>query len=180
MFLFNKGTFNKGTVYMAVNDTETSIPFDPASEGWSLQAPHGFMGTVGPLWERRDEHGLRLGILAEPKHINAGGIMHGGAIMAFADQALGTAGWEATGHKPQVTVQLDVQFISAVAIGEFLTAQCEVVRLTRSMIFLRGTFLVGSRVAATASGVWKFFDRRRSAGSHPQVDRSSTGNSAKG
>lgn len=154
---------------MSAEPTEIQSAFDPASEGWRLQPPHGFMGTVGPLWERRDEPGLQLGILAEPKHVNASGIMHGGAIMAFADQALGTAGWEATGHKPQVTVQLDIQFISAVAIGEFLTTRCEVVRLTNSMIFLRGTFLVGSRVVATASGVWKFFDRTRGTGSHPSA-----------
>lgn len=147
----------KGIAHVERNDVVIHTPQSLEREGWRLQTPDGFMGTIGPLWEKRDGTGLRLGLLAEPKHVNATGIMHGGAVMAFADQALGTAGWEKTGFRPQVTIQLDVQFVSAVNIGEFLTAECDVVRTTKSMIFLRGLLLAGSRVAATASGVWRYF-----------------------
>jgi uncharacterized protein (TIGR00369 family) len=148
---------------MAEINTERRSFINLEQEGWSVQQPYGFVETVGPLWERRDERGLHLGIVSEAKHLNRSGVMHGGAILTFADQALGTAAWEATGYKPQVTIQLDVQFVSAVEVGEFVTAQCQVVRVTGSLVFLRGVLLVGSRTIATASGVWKYFRRVRDA-----------------
>jgi acyl-coenzyme A thioesterase PaaI-like protein len=49
----------------------------------------------------------------------------------------------------------NVQFIAAVQLGEFVEAHCEVVRLTRSIIFMRATMLVGTRTVALASGIWK-------------------------
>lgn len=148
---------------MSQMKTENCPSFDPEQEGWSLQQPYGFVETVGPIWERRDEGGLYLGILSEAKHLNRSGVVHGGVILTFADQALGTAAWEATGYKAQVTVQLDVQFVSAVEVGEFVTAQCQVVHMTGSLLFLRGVLLVGGRTVATASGVWRYFRRERDA-----------------
>jgi Thioesterase superfamily len=53
------------------------------------------------------------------------------------------------------TVQLDVHFIDAVAVGEFVEAKCRVARRTRSLIFMSSELVVGDRVVATAKGVWK-------------------------
>ena len=50
---------------------------------------------------------------------------------------------------------LSVQFVGAVRHGEFVVADCEVVRLTRSIIFMRSKVTVGTRTVAIASGVWK-------------------------
>jgi acyl-coenzyme A thioesterase PaaI-like protein len=38
-------------------------------------------------------------------------------------------------------------------------AQCEVVRRTRSVVFMRGTLVVGSHLVATANGIWKILSR---------------------
>jgi acyl-coenzyme A thioesterase PaaI-like protein len=76
-------------------------------------------------------------------------------LMTFADRAMGMTAWHANGRRPQATVQLDVHFVDAVQIGEFVEARCEIVRRTRTLIFMRSTLVVGERVVATASGVWK-------------------------
>ena len=39
--------------------------------------------------------------------------------------------------------------------GEFAEIEVEIVRATRSLVFLRGVMRVGDRVVATADGVWK-------------------------
>ena len=52
-------------------------------------------------------------------------------------------------------MHLDVHFVDAVQIGEFVEAKCRVVRRTRSLIFMSGEIMVGDRVVATANGVWK-------------------------
>ena len=44
-------------------------------------------------------------------------------------------------------------------IGEFVEAHCEVMRVTRSLIFMRSTLMVGDRLVAMASGVWKILER---------------------
>jgi acyl-coenzyme A thioesterase PaaI-like protein len=76
-------------------------------------------------------------------------------MMTFADRSLGTTAWHANGQKPQATVHLDVHFIDAVQIGEFVEAKVRVVRRTRALIFMSGEFMVGDRTVATANGVWK-------------------------
>jgi len=52
-------------------------------------------------------------------------------------------------------IQLDVHFIDAVQIGEFVEAKCRVVRRTRSLIFMSAELVVATRVVTTANGVWK-------------------------
>ena len=45
--------------------------------------------------------------------------------------------------------------VGVVRLGEFVEVRSEVVRATRSVVFLEAKMLVGDRVVATASGIWK-------------------------
>ena len=130
-------------------------PFNPAEIGWEPYSDSGFIGLIGPLWMRRNGENLAFAFLAEPKHRNRRGVVQGGMLMTFADRALGTTVWYAIGQRAEATVQLDTHFVDAVRIGEFVEAHCEIVRRTRSILFMRATLMVGSRVVATANGVWK-------------------------
>ncbi len=128
---------------------------DPAIAGWRSYTDEGFIGLVGPLWQRGPEDEPSFAFLAEHKHHNRRGLVQGGMLMTFADRSMGMTAWHANGRKPQATVQLDVHFVDAVEIGEFVEARCQVVRRTRSLIFMSATLVVGERVVATANGVWK-------------------------
>jgi acyl-coenzyme A thioesterase PaaI-like protein len=130
-------------------------PVDPAADGWQPYTDEGFIGLVGPFWTRGEGDSHQFAFLAAPKHHNRRGVVQGGMLMTFADRSLGMTAWYANERKPQATVHLDVHFIDAVEIGEFVEARCKVVRRTRSLIFMSGEFVVGSRVVATANGVWK-------------------------
>jgi acyl-coenzyme A thioesterase PaaI-like protein len=46
-------------------------------------------------------------------------------------------------------------FVGAVKPGEFLECDAEVVRITRSLVFIRGIVRVGDRQVLAADGVWK-------------------------
>ena len=135
--------------------SDTIAPFNPAAAGWEPYRDEGFVGLVGPFWSRPWGDGYRYAFLAEPKHHNRRGVVQGGMLMTFADRSMGMTCWYANGQVPQATVQLDVHFIDAVQIGEFVEAKCEVVRRTRALIFMQGELVVGERVVATAKGIWK-------------------------
>ena len=130
--------------------------FDPAAQGWERVRGHNFGELVGPIWRKGD--GL-FGIVTADKHRNHRGIVHGGLLMTFADQAMGMTGRRKTGEKPHATIELNMQYISAVQIGDFVEAHCEVVRITRSIIFMRSMLKVGDRTVAMSSGVWKILER---------------------
>ncbi|HEX4409315.1 MAG TPA: PaaI family thioesterase [Xanthobacteraceae bacterium] len=129
-------------------------PFDPAAAGWTLIENTGFGDRAGPLWHKGD---ALYGFLAEQKHLNFNNVVHGGMMTTLADQAMGMTAMRANGHKPHATIELNIQFIGAVRLGEFAEAHCEVVRATRSIIFMRATTLVGTRVVGTATGIWKIY-----------------------
>jgi acyl-coenzyme A thioesterase PaaI-like protein len=129
--------------------------FDPASDGWEAILDDGFIGLVGPIWQKPNKSGMRFAFLADVKHRNRRGVVHGGMIMTFADRALGMTARNATGLKPQATIQLDVHFVDAIQIGEFVEVQADIVRRTRDLVFMKSSLVVGSRIVATANGIWK-------------------------
>jgi uncharacterized protein (TIGR00369 family) len=134
--------------------------FDPAREGWIIRNDEpGFMVLIGTLWQRGEGQDLTFGFLAEEKHLNRRGVVHGGMLMAFADQALGLTARELTGGVPQATIQLDTHFIAPAVAGEFISVKAEVVRRTRSVLFMRGTLGVGERSVASSQGIWKVLSK---------------------
>jgi uncharacterized protein (TIGR00369 family) len=126
--------------------------FDPGASGWDRVQGHNFGELVGPIWRRGD--GL-FGFVAAEKHRNHIGRVHGGMLMTFADQAMGMTGRRATGEKPHATIELNMQFMGAVELGDFVEAHCEVVRKTRSVLFIESKLKVRGRIVASASGIWK-------------------------
>ena len=133
---------------------------DPAAAGWEPYRDEGFIGLVGPFWTRQEGETHLFAFTAAPKHHNRRGVVQGGMLMTFADRSMGMTCWYANGKQPQATVHLDVHFVDAVQIGEFVEAKCRVVRRTRSLIFMAGELVVGARVVATANGVWKTLGKR--------------------
>jgi len=129
--------------------------FDPARAGWEMVRVVGFSELTGPLWKREDDGRLRFGFVVEQKHLNYAGNLHGGMLMSFADLAMGMTAWRATGGKPHATIELNIQFVESVRLGEFVEAQCEVVRATRSVVFMQAKMFVGARIVAAANGIWK-------------------------
>ena len=133
----------------------TSFAFDPAAAGWEPYRDEGFIGLVGPFWMRQSGDSYLYAFMAEPKHHNRRGVVQGGMLMTFADRSMGMTCWYANERQLQATVQLDMHFIDAVQIGEFVEATGEIVHETGSMVFVRGKISVGERTLLNFSGVLK-------------------------
>jgi acyl-coenzyme A thioesterase PaaI-like protein len=131
------------------------------AEGWTPIESEGFIGLIGPLLYREEGASIRFGFVAETKHENRRGVVHGGMIAAFADRSLALGCQKANNYLPQATIALNVRMVDAVQVGEFVEMDCEVVRKTRSVVFMRGTLTVGPRIVATADGIWKLLSRKQ-------------------
>ncbi len=133
--------------------------FDPAAHGWEEIVNHTAFGDlVGPIWKREDGERPRFGFVVAPKHLNRAGNLHGGMLMTVADQAMAMTARVATGGKRHATIELNIQFIGAVRLGEFVEAHPEVVRATRSLVFMQAKMFVGTRLVVTTNGIWKILD----------------------
>src|SRR5579872_1072289 len=116
--------------------------FDPAKAGWQVLKAAQFVELLGPVWWRSAGEETQLGLLVADKHSNRSGFAHGGVVTSLLDTALG---WTARGEKKdrkQATINLNVQFVTPVRIGEFAIADCRVVKTTRSVVFMQGTLRV--------------------------------------
>ena len=100
------------------------------------------------------------GLVTRPDHMNPAGAVHGGILMCFADHVLGLYVWEAADRAPNVTIQLNTHFLSAVQPGDFLELRGEVTRASGSMVFVRGLIAVGDRDVVAVDGIWRVFRPR--------------------
>ena len=124
--------------------------------GWYHYEPSDqFEDHTGPFFCKPDGDGVVCGFLPEAKNCNAGGNVHGGAVMTFADYALFmiAGGMDASVHG--VTVTCNVEFLDGAEPGRLLTARGEVIRAGFSMVFVRGIISDGERPVAMFSGTIK-------------------------
>jgi uncharacterized protein (TIGR00369 family) len=129
-------------------------------EGWEIRPAKAFATLVGPMYWPPGGGVHECGFVADHRHGNKRGVVHGGMIATAFDIALGNLGWSTAGQHPCATVQLNVHYIGAVKLGDFAIARTEVVKATRSLVFMRGMMTVDERVVATADGVWKILEWR--------------------
>jgi uncharacterized protein (TIGR00369 family) len=132
-----------------------TVVADPALEGWKSRALPGFFDLVGPLWTKKEGDCWAYGIVAEDKHTNPAGIVHGGMLTTLLDHALSTIAWEANERKPCVTVALDIHFLAPARPGNLVAARGRIVRQTSSLIFMQGSLTVERQEIATACAILK-------------------------
>jgi acyl-coenzyme A thioesterase PaaI-like protein len=133
--------------------------------GWALWGSDPFELHAGPFYSRIGPDGRPMcAFLAEKKHMNGGGFMHGGCLMTFADYALFAIGGEALAGGGSVTASLTGEFLDSAREGELIEATGEVTRAGGSLVFIRGTVTTGCRPLLTFSGIVKKVRRRDGSG----------------
>ncbi len=134
--------------------------FDPAADGWTPMAHDPMPSAIGTSWRKRHGDSWRYGLQTRPDHANPAGAVHGGILVAFADHNLGCYVDAAGGGVPNVTIQLNTHFLSAVRPGEFIDLAGEVTRTTGSMVFVRGIISASGRDVVALDGIWRIFRPR--------------------
>ena len=116
----------------------------------------GFMQNIGDLsFKKLDETNFEFRINVEEKFLNTGKIAHGGFLATIADTGMGNAAHIAAGNKRSVTVNLDIKYISAGKKGDGLIGKVEILKKTKTLVFINCKILNSYGIVATASGTWK-------------------------
>ncbi|WP_052182560.1 PaaI family thioesterase [Rhizobium sp. YS-1r] len=137
--------------------------FDPAAAGWTKRRSNPFSEMIGPFWQKYEDGQFLLGLLCTPNMLNNAGVMHGGCLATFGDQAIGSTLFETLSRAQgpdappvrSVTVQLNVQFLAAVRPSDFVIGRCLITRQTRTLVFLHGLAEVDGEAVASLQAVFK-------------------------
>ncbi|MEL6727995.1 MAG: PaaI family thioesterase [Pseudomonadota bacterium] len=114
-----------------------------------------------PLYSRKLDDRIQIGlVLAEP-HCNSRGLVHGGLIAALSDNAMGlscivaldNAGRDA--GKGLVTVSLGTDYLGSAKLGEWLEIDPEPVKVGGSICFARAIIRGNDRPVAMANATFK-------------------------
>ena len=116
----------------------------------------GFMKHLGGL-ELKKINETQYEFIVEVKemHLNTGKIAHGGFLSTIADTGMGTAAHRVAGDRRCVTINLDVKFISAGQLGDKLKGKVEILKKTKTLVFISCEISNDKEIVVSASGTWK-------------------------
>lgn len=126
--------------------------------GWQPEEWRDYAGLVGPFWWRQEGDTRAYGLLCGEKHRNERGTIHGGLIASLADHGIGLIVWDSVDRRACATIQMNMHYIGAARVGDFIEARGEILRSGRSVIYARGLLTVGDRPVAAVDGVWKLLE----------------------
>jgi uncharacterized protein (TIGR00369 family) len=114
-----------------------------------------------PLYSRRTDKAVFIGLrLAEP-HTNARGLIHGGLIAALADNAMGySCAHVMGGASSLVTIGLAVDFIGTAQIGQWLAVEPDVIRTGNTICFAQSFIRADDTVIARANATFRVVPKK--------------------
>ena len=117
----------------------------------------GFIDANGPLYVKKLAGAAVLGFRVEPRHCNLMGICHGGMIATFCDMLLPIAAHALSDElAPRFlpTVSLQVDYLAPSTLGAWVQGEAQLLRRTRSLVFMQGLVTADGEAAARVSGVF--------------------------
>ena len=133
-----------------MNDTHIPEGFEPHFR----KSP--FTDPWEPLYSKKTEKAVIMGLRLATPHTNARGLIHGGLIAALADNAMGYSCAQAMGWASSlVTISLAIDFVGSAEIGQWLSVESEVIRTGSTICFAQSLIKADEAVIARASGTFR-------------------------
>ena len=110
---------------------------------------------VGPLYSRGEGADLVIGLLAETKHCNGRGTVHGGILATLADVALGYAmAFSSSPPASLTTANLTIDFAGTAKAGDWLEVHVDIQKQGSRLAFANCYLMVGDERIVHASAVF--------------------------
>ena len=109
-----------------------------------------------PLYRRKTERAVVLGLWAAKAHANSRGFVHGGLISALADNAMGLSCVQVLAEVASlVTVNLNVDFLGSALEGQWLEFDTVFVKPGRTLCFAQAFVTADGETCARADAVFR-------------------------
>lgn len=109
-----------------------------------------------PLFSRKAEGAVVLGLRARRAHTNSRGFVHGGLIGALADNAMGLSCARRLTHTGGlVTVNLNVDFLGTALEGQWLEFDTVYVKPGRTLCFAQAFVTADGQPCARANAIFR-------------------------
>ena len=123
-------------------------------------APHFRKSPVTDPWEplfsRKLEGIVQIGLWLREAHCNSRGLVHGGVIASLADNAMGLSCASSLGSvQGLVTISLTVDYVGSAKNGQWLQVEPRVLRTGRSMGFADALVTADGGTVARASATFR-------------------------
>lgn len=117
------------------------------------------MGLMGPMYARLESDGMAtVGLYVLPQHMNSQEAVHGGMIASLADNTMGYHARAALDN-PVATVNLGVDYLGRICLGDWLQVRTEVDRRGKRLVFMRCSGWVNNEQVFRAHGVFSAIRR---------------------
>jgi uncharacterized protein (TIGR00369 family) len=114
-----------------------------------------------PLYSKRTERAVIIGLRLAKPHTNARGLIHGGLIAALADNAMGySCAHVMGGASSLVTIGLAVDFIGAAEVGQWLAVESDVIKTGSTICFAQSFIKADDVVIARANGTFRVVPKK--------------------
>ena len=131
------------------------MQYDPDRD-WREIDDAGFNAHIGPLWYSKvDDSSSQMALKLDRRHMNMGGVCHGGVYMSACDTAMGITAFRAMGRIPCATIDFRSHFLAAAKLDQWLVIGARVNRATGDVVFVECEAWAGERKCFVASGIWK-------------------------
>lgn len=109
-----------------------------------------------PLYSRRTEKAVVIGLRLAKPHTNGRGLIHGGLIASLADNAMGYSCAQATDWKTSfVTVSLSVDYAGSAQVGQWLSVESDVIKTGSTLCFAQSLIKADDAVIARANATFR-------------------------
>ena len=109
-----------------------------------------------PLYSRKADRAVVLGLIAGPQHTNSRGFVHGGLIGALADNAMGLSCGRVCGDlSGLLTVSLGVDFLGSALQGQWLEFDTVFVKPGGTLCFTQAFVTADGQPCARANAVFR-------------------------
>lgn len=111
-----------------------------------------------PLYSKRVDDHIALGLRADIAHCNSRGFVHGGLISALADNAMGlSCGARHAALGGLVTISLHIDFIGTAKKGDWLEFVTTSIKTGKSIDAAQGHVLANGALCAHISATYRVF-----------------------
>jgi uncharacterized protein (TIGR00369 family) len=114
-----------------------------------------------PLYSKKTEQAVVMGLRLAKPHTNARGLIHGGLIASLADNAMGYSCAQAMGWASSlVTISLAVDYVGSGQIGQWLAVESMVIKTGSTICFAQSLIKADDAIIARANGTFRVVPKR--------------------